>query len=348
MSLSLFGHLADGTPVREVTLLNAVGARATIMEWGAVVRDLVVPGSDGPQRVVLGFDSLDAYVRHSPHFGAIAGRYANRIDGGRFVLDGVTHQLPLNQEGRHSLHGGGNGFGKRPWTILHHDPGSVTLGLVSPDGDHGYPGDLAVTCRYALLEPAELLIQLTATTNQATVLNLCHHSYFNLDGSCDILDHELEVRANLMTPVDADLIPTGEIASVAGTPFDFRKRRPIRLTDSDGARVGYDHNFVRRRDRRQPARMAGLELAPAATLASARNGLSMEVWTTEPCLQVYDGFKVNTPVAGLTGAPYGPSAGICLEPQHAPDSPNLPHFPSTVLRPGEVYRQETAYRFLSR
>jgi aldose 1-epimerase len=346
MTLTVFGHLPDGAPVREVTLRTAAGASATIMEWGAVVRDLVAPSASGPQRVVLGFDTLDAYLKHSPHFGAIAGRYANRIEGGRFMLDGVAHQLPLNQEGRHSLHGGGNGFGKRPWTILHHDAASVTLALVSPDGDHGYPGDLTVTCRYALLEPAELLIQLTATTSQATVLNLCHHSYFNLDGSPDVLDHALEVRANLITPVDADLIPTGAIASVQDTPFDFRKARPIRLHGPDGARVWYDHNWVLRRDRRAPARMVGLEVAHAATLRSPRNGLAMEVWTTEPCLQVYDGFKMNTPVPGLTGQPYGASAGLCLEPQHAPDSPNLPHFPSTVLRPGEVYRQETAYRFV--
>ncbi|MGL5361306.1 MAG: aldose epimerase family protein [Bosea sp. (in: a-proteobacteria)] len=340
----ILGHLDNGTPIREVVLRSKAGATATIMEWGAVVRDMQVPVKGKLQRVVLGFPDLDSYLKHSPHFGAIAGRFANRIAQGRFVLDGTAHQLPLNQDGKHSLHGGGNGFGKRPWTILHHDTASVTLALVSPDGDHGYPGALTVTCRYTLAEPATLKVELTATTDAATIINLCQHSYFNLDGSADILDHTLEVRANLTTPVDGDLIPDGSLAHVGGTPFDFRRARPIRHANADGSRHWYDHNYVLRRDRPEPA-INGMELARAATLSSARNGLSLEVWTTEPALQVYDGFKVNTPVPGLAGAPYGPSAGICLEPQHVPDSPNLPHFPSTVLRPGEVYRQMTEYRF---
>lgn len=345
MAISIFGKLADGTPVREVTLRSAAGAEMKVMEWGAVVRDLVVPVKIGPQRVVLGFADLDSYVKHSPHFGAIAGRFANRIGGGRFVLNGKVIQLPLNQDGRHSLHGGGNGFGKRPWTILHHDAASVTLGLVSPDGDHGYPGALSVTCRYTLAEPVTLRVELTATTDATTIVNLCQHSYFNLDGSADILDHELEVRANLITPVDGDLIPDGSLAHVAGTPFDFRRSRPIRLANADGTRHWYDHNFVLRRDRCAASATEGLEIAHAATLRSFKSGLGMEVWTSEPALQVYDGFKTNTPVAGLDGKPYGASAGICLEPQHVPDSPNLPHFPTTVLRPGSVYRQVTEYRF---
>lgn len=344
MTLTAFGRLDDGTPIREVSLRSAAGAQMKVMEWGAVVRDLVVPAKAGPQRVVLGFDDLDSYLKYSPHFGAIAGRFANRIGGGRFVLDGEAFQLPLNQDGRHSLHGGGNGFGKRPWTILHHDAASVTLGLVSRDGDHGYPGALTVTCRYVLAEPATLRVELTATTDAPTILNLAQHSYFNLDGRPDILDHELELRANLMTPVDDDLIPDGSLAHVAGTPFDFRRPRPIRLAGADGTRHRYDHNFMLRRDRtaRDPS---GLEIAHAATLRSPRSGLAMEVWTSEPACQAYDGFKVNTPVPGLDGQPYGPSAGICLEPQHVPDSPNLPHFPTTVLRPGSVYRQVTEYRF---
>ncbi len=221
----------------------------------------------------------------------------------------------------------------------------MTLALVSPDGDHGYPGTLTVTCRYTLAEPATLRVELTATTDAATILNLCHHSYFNLDGSADILDHELEVRANLFTPVDADLIPSGEVASVAGTPFDFRKSRAVGWLDGGGIRHWYDHNFILRRDRTEPSVMPGLDVALAATLRSLKNGLSMQVWTTEPALQVYDGFKTNTPVPGLSGESYGTCSGICLEPQHVPDSPNLPHFPDTVLRSGEVYRQVTEYRF---
>lgn len=345
MTISTFGHLPDGTPIREVTLRSEAGASATIMEWGAVVRDMMVPVKGRLQRVVLGLDRLEDYLQHSPHFGAIAGRYANRIAGGKFHLDGKAFQLKLNQAGKHSLHGGGDGFGKRPWTILHHDAASVTLALVSPDGDHGYPGNLTVTCRYTLAEPATLRIELTATTDAATIINLCHHSYFNLDGSPDIHDHELEVRANLMTPVDEDLIPTGEVVSVAGTAFDFRKPRPIRHMNADGTRHWYDHNFILRRDRREASPMPGPELAHAATLRSLKCGLAMQVWTTEPALQVYDGFKTATPVNGLDGERYGPSSGMCIEPQHVPDSPNLPHFPSTVLRPGEVYGQVTDYRF---
>lgn len=346
MTKILLGTLADGTPIHEVTLRSPAGAEAKIMEWGAVLRDLIVPLRSGvQQRVVLGFPDLADYPAHSPHMGAIAGRYANRIAGGRFLLDGRPYQLPLNQDGRHSLHGGGEGFGKRPWTIVHHDAASATLALVSPDGDAGYPGTLNVWCRYSLQGDATLRIELSATTDAATIVNLAHHSYFRLDDGPDILDHELEVRANLMTPVDADLIPDGSLADIAGTPFDFRKARPIRHASADGSRFWYDHNYILRRDRCEPSVASGLELAHAATLRSARNGLAMQLWTTEPALQVYDGFKLNTPVPGLAGERYGASAGIALEPQHVPDSPNLPHFPSTILRPGEIYRQVSEYRF---
>lgn len=344
MTMRIFGE-AGGEPVREITLRNAAGAEAKIITFGAVLRDLVVPLADGAmQRVVLGLESLEDYLNHSPHFGAIAGRYANRIGGGRFMLDGKAYQLPLNQENRHSIHGGGQGFGKKPWTLLHAGPASVTLGLVSPDGEAGYPGRLNVTCRYTLTDTNTLTIELAAFTDAPTILNLAHHSYFNLDGNPDILDHALMVRANVMTPVDADMIPDGSMLPVSGTPFDFRRARPIRFVGEDGARFWYDHNFVLRRERREPG-VGGTELAHAATLASARSGIQMEVWTTEPCLQVYDGFKLNLPVPGLDGARYGANAGIALEPQHAPDSPNLPHMPSTVLRPGELYRQVTEYRF---
>lgn len=344
MTTRVFGE-ANGRSIEEITLRNAAGAEAKIITWGAVLRDLVIPLTDGAmQRVVLGLESLEDYLNHSPHFGAIAGRYANRIGGGRFMLDGKAYQLPLNQENRHSIHGGGQGFGKKPWTLLHHDAASVTLGLVSPDGEAGYPGALHVTCRYTLTEANGLRIELAAFTDAPTILNLAHHSYFNLDGSADILDHALMVRANVMSPVDADMIPDGSMLPVSGTPFDFRRPRAIRLADESGARFWYDHNFVLRRERREPG-AGGTELAHAATLASMTSGLQMEVWTTEPCLQVYDGFKLNLPVSGLNGARYGASAGIALEPQHAPDSPNLPHMPSTVLRPGELYRQVTEYRF---
>ena len=345
MTVSTFATLDDGTPVREVRLRSPSGAEAVVMEWGAVLRDFVVPRpGGGRQRVVLGFPDFAPYPVHSAHMGAIAGRYANRIAGGRFALDGAAYDIPRNQDGRHALHGGGQGFGKRLWTLVHHDAGSATFALVSPDGDAGFPGTLRVWCRYALVGAATLRIELSATTDAPTVVNLAHHSYWRLDDEPTILDHELEVAADLMTPVDGELIPDGSVVPVAGTGFDFRSSRPVRLVGSDGARIWYDHNFVLRRDRREHSGIAGLDLAHAATLRSARTGLSLALWTTEPALQVYDGAKLNTPVPGLDGVPYGANAGIALEPQHAPNSPNLPHMPSTVLRPHEVYRQVSEFR----
>lgn len=348
MTMRVLGVMPDGVPVHEVELRSAAGAVATIMEWGAVVRDLQVPKKGGGlQRVVLGLNTLDDYRAHSPHFGAIAGRFANRINGGQFILDGAHHQLPLNQAGKHTLHGGGPGlgFGTRVWRILHHDKASVTMALHSPDGDAGYPGAVTVLCRYTLAEPAVLRVELSAVTSKATIINLCHHSYFNLDGSADILDHALEIRSNIWTPVNEDLIPDGSVARVAGTPMDFRVPRPVRYMNKDGSRFWYDHNFILRRDHEEDSVAAGLRVARAAAFASAKSGVRMEVWTTEPALQVYDGFKVNVAADGLGGVRYGANAGLCLEPQHVPDSPNLPHFPSTVLWPGEEYRQVTEYRF---
>lgn len=342
MTVSLFGTL-ENRPVHAATIASG-GARASIIEYGAVLRDLVVPlPGGGEQRVVLGFDRLEDYVLHSPHAGAIAGRFANRIGHGRFTLDGETYDLPRNQAGKHTLHGGGAGFGKRAWALLHADAASVTLGLHSPDGDAGFPGAMTVTCRYTLAG-ATLRVEITAFTDRPTVLNLTNHAYFNLDGSLDILDHELQVMANLITPVDADLIPNGALAPVSGTPYDFRTPRPILALGADGAPCHYDNNFVLRRATTERT-ACGAELALAAALSSPKSGLKMEVWTTEPCLQVYDAAKLNIPVPGLGGAMYGAHAGLCLEAQHAPDSPNLPHLPSTVLRPGALYRHITEFRF---
>jgi aldose 1-epimerase len=340
-----FGVMADGRGVREA-VLRGEGISASILEYGAVVRDLHVRRADGgQQRVVLGLNTIEDYVAHAPHFGAIAGRFANRIALGRFSLDGLTYQLPLNQDGKHALHGGGaTGLGKSPWMLADCDGHSATLVHVSPDGYNGYPGMMTVVCRYSV-RGTSLLIDLSAFTDAPTIINLCHHSYFNLDGSGDILDHDLAVNADLMTPVDDDLIPDGTMALVAGTPFDFRHPRKIRRMGSDGGRIWYDHNFILRRDRCERASATLPEIAHAATLSSPKSGLAMEVWTSEPALQVYDGFKLALPVAGLGGARYAGNAGICLEPQHVPDSPNKPQFPSTVLRPGELYRQRTEYRF---
>jgi aldose 1-epimerase len=344
MSVREFGR-HDGAQVAEATIRSGSGAEARIISYGAVVRDLVVTAKAGPQRVVNGLETIEDYARYSPHFGAIAGRYANRIAGGRFRLDGTDYQLPLNQENKHSLHGGGNGLGKQVWQLAVAGDDFVTLVHASPDGEAGYPGTLTASCTYRL-RGETLRIELSATTDKPTPVNLCHHSYFNLDGSENILDHTLELAADFYTPVDADLIPTGEIRSVVGTPFDFRAARAIRLEKPDGTgRFWYDNNFILRRDRTEESGIAQRPLAHAATFASQRNGLAMEVWTTEPGLQVYDGFKTNVPVPGLGGASYGASSGLCLEPQHFPDSPNRPHFPDTILRPHEIYRQVTEYRF---
>jgi aldose 1-epimerase len=335
----------NGLAIHEVTLTTA-DAEARIIEYGAVIRDLKVRRLDGTmQRVVLGLDTVDDYIAHAPHFGAVAGRFANRIRHGRFTLDGKAYQLALNQDGRHHLHGGGpTGFGKQPWRLVHHTATTATLVHTSPDGTNGFPGTLQLTCRYTLTGKT-LRMELFAHTDQATIVNFCQHSYFNLDGSADILDHTLAVRANLYLPADADLIVNGALEPVNGTPFDYRVARAVRNPGADGRHIWCDYSFMLRGDRTEPSVADGLRLAHAATLASSRSGLALECWTTEPVLHVYDGFKVNVPVPGLDGARYAANAGLCLEAQHAPDSPNLPHFPSTVLRPGDLYRQVTEYRF---
>ena len=342
-----FGSIGEQA-LSEISLVSPDGGmRASAISFGATLRDLEVRLGDGRmQRVVLGFETLEHYVKHSPHAGATAGRFANRIKAGRFQLDGTTYTLPLNENGRTALHGGGpTGFGKIPWTVTHHDAHSVTLAHTSPDRTNGFPGTMHVTCRYSLIAAGTMRIELDAISDQPTVVNLAHHSYFNLDGSADILDHTLAIRSNLMTPIDADLIPNGEMRAVAGTPWDFRTPRPIRQMSADGQRIWYDHNWILRRDTTEVCAHPAERIALAATLASAKSGLTMETWTTEPALQFYDGFKLNLAVPGHAGVMYGANAGLCLEAQHCPDSPNLPHFPSTVLRPGNVYRQITEYRF---
>ena len=329
-----FGWLANRTEITEVTIA-AGGLHAKVLTWGAVVRDLRLDGVDHP--LVLGLGCIEDYVARSPHFGATAGRFANRIAGGRFELDGRTIQLETNENGRTHLHGGSEyGFGKRPWTLLEATDSIVLLELVSRDGEAGYPGTLTARCRYEIKPPGTLHIELTAKTDAATIVNLAHHGYFNLSGQPDILDHRLMIVADSYTPVDADLIPTGEIRPVDGTPHDFRDLRPIRL-EEDGQRIRYDHNFVLAAARPQPA------LAVRAETADGK--IAMTMLTTEPGVQFYDGAKVNCPAPGFDGRRYGASAGFCLEAQRFPDAPNHPNFPSAVLRPGETYRQVTEYRF---
>ena len=338
--------MSDADPFHDIPIASPDGALAgVVMGLGATVRDLKVRRADGTmQRVVLGLARAEDYPEHSPHMGAIAGRFGNRIGGGRFVLDGVAYQLPKNENGCTALHGGGvTGFGKSPWQVLHREVGSVVLAHHSPAGHNGYPGALTATCRITLAPPATLRVEMWATTDAATVINLCHHSYFNLDGSADVLGHKLMVRANLYAPIDADFIPNGSLAPVAGTPLDFRTLRALMPQDG-GARTPVDNTFVLRRERAE-AGEADFVLAHAATLVAPRTALALECWTTEPALQVYDGHKVSVAVPGLDGVQYGACAGLALEPQHVPDSPNLPHFPTTVLRPGAVYRQVSEYRF---
>jgi aldose 1-epimerase len=335
VSVAPFGVL-NGEPVHEITLARG-GLEARILTYGAVVRDLLVPVGSDRQRVVLGFEAIEPYRDHSPYFGAIVGRYANRIGRARFTLDGTEHRLVPN-EGANQLHGGPRGFGTRIWSLLAATAESCTLALVSEDGDMGYPGRLTATCTYVLTEPATLRIVLQATADAPTPVNLTTHGYYNLDGSSDICAHHLTIAGSFVTPTDRDKIPTGEVRPVEGTDYDFRSLRPIGATQLLRCRTTFDINYVL--DGPQ-----GAGLRHAATLASRNNGLAMELWTTEPGLQFYDGHMLDIPVPGLRGASYRARAGLCLEPQRFPDGPNRRHFPSCLLRPGEVSRQESELRF---
>jgi aldose 1-epimerase len=322
--------------VVEFAIRSPGGAEARIMNWGAVVRDMQVRLKGGAtQRVVLGFDSFEPYPVHSPYFGAIAGRVANRISGASFTLDGERFTLPANER-THCLHGGPSAMAMRPWTVLDADACSVTFGIVARAGENGFPGALNVTCQYRLENEADLVCDLTATTDAPTPVNLAQHNYYNLDGSDDIGEHVMRVFCDFHTPNDAELIPTGEIRSLDGSPYDFRAGKPLKQM-IDGSRFRYDGNFVMRN--------GGRGLALGATVTSPRNGLSLDVLTDQPGLQFYDAHKLNLPVPGLDGARYTPCAGFCLEPQKFPDAVNKPHFPDTILRPGEAYRQTSVFRF---
>ncbi|HEX9448639.1 MAG TPA: aldose epimerase family protein [Dongiaceae bacterium] len=329
---NIFGQLADGSEIEEI-ILQAGDLKASILSWGAVIRDLKYRGMSR----VLGFDRFDHYVTHSPYFGSLVGRYANRIAEGRFTLDGIPYQLDRNEKGIGHLHGGSAGFAKRPWHVVEAKADSVLLRLVSPDGDQGYPGEISVTCRYSIIAGNGLRLELTATTDRTTICNLATHSYFNLDGTPDILAHELGIAADHYTPVDERLIPTGEIRDVAGTAFDFRVTRPVLLRTATG-RQAYDHNFVIARDRASAPREIARLIGPTSKTV-------MKVRSTEPGVQFYDGAKLHVPVPGSDGRLYGANAGLCLEPQLFPDTPNQPAFGSAVLRPGETYRQITEYDF---
>jgi aldose 1-epimerase len=345
VSVSPFGHLPDGRPVERYTLASARGVTAEIMTYGATLLALRTPDRDGCiERITLGFDALEPYLAGTPYFGATVGRYANRIAGARFVLDGQEYVLSAN-EGRNQLHGGVRGFDKALWSAdPSHDgaEASVLFSYRSADGEEGYPGALSVDVAYRLAED-RLAIDYRATTTAPTHVNLTHHSYFNLSGDAlaEIAGHDLTINADLYTPIGQDLIPTGALRDVGGGPFDFRTPRTI------GARIdandeqlrfagGYDHNFVLNK----PGPNA---LTRAARLRDFESGRALEVWTTEPGLQVYSGNFLDGSLIGPTGC-FARRTGLCLEPQHFPNSPNEPRFPSTVLRPAEKYRSRTEFR----
>ncbi|AOS43550.1 Aldose 1-epimerase precursor [Lacunisphaera limnophila] len=349
-----FGPLADGRATTLYTLVNARGARADITDYGAIVVRLFMPDRAGRlDDIVLGYNSVTDYVRSSPYFGAIVGRFGNRIAHGRFTLDGQTYPLATNNTPGNlpcHLHGGNVGFDKVLWSatpaVVDGAP-TLTLQYRSPDGEEGYPGNLDVTAVYTLGHDNSLRVDYRATTDRATPVNLTQHSYFNLqgEGRGDILDHQLQLHASHVTPVNAGLIPTGRIAPVAGTPFDFTT--PQRIGDRVDApdeqlqfAGGYDHNWVLDSQSGQ--------LALAATASEPTSGRTMQVWTQEPGVQFYGGNFLDGSAVGKSGQPYGRRSGFCLETQHYPDSPNQPAFPSTILRPGQTYRTSTVFKFSAR
>lgn len=344
---SPFGVTAEGDSVDVYTLTNGNGVEVRAITYGGIIVSLRVPDRNGRlDDVVLGFNDLDGYLEDSPYFGAIVGRYANRIANGRFTLDDSTYQLVTNNGPNH-LHGGVRGFDKVVWAAepFVGDSGvGVVLTHTSPDGDQGYPGTLFVRVRYTLTSSDELDIDYFATADRATPVNLSQHTYFNLagDGRRDVLDHVLMIEASRFTPVDSTLIPTGEMAPVERTPFDFRQPTTIgqRIEQDDvqlGHGGGYDHNFVLDR--------VGPDLAHAARVEEPGTGRVLDIHTTEPGLQFYSGNFLDGTVVGKSGRVYRHRYGFCLETQHFPDSPNQAGFPSTILRPRAAYRSRTVFTF---
>ena len=329
-----------GQAITEYTLTNENGMQVSVINYGGTITKLIVPGKDGQKAdVVTGFDSLSGFLqRGNPYFGALIGRYGNRIAKGKFTLDGQTYTLAGNDNGN-SLHGGNKGYDKVVWTAEKQGDNALKLTYRSKDGEEGYPGNLDVTVVYTLTTDNELKLDYTATTDKATPINLTSHAYFNLSGGSDstILDHELQISADKYTPVNAQLIPTGQIAEVKGTPFDFTTPKPIGR-DIAQVKGGYDHNWVLNKN--------GTSLEKIATLYHPKSGTVMDVLTTEPGLQFYSGNFLNGTLRGTKrGSKYVKHAALCLETQHFPDSPNQPNFPNTILKPGETYKQTTVYKF---
>jgi len=339
-----FGKTTDGQPVEMYTLRNSKGAEAKIITYGGIVQSLKVPDKDGNLvDVVLGFDNLQGYIDKSPYFGAIIGRYGNRIGGAKFTLEGKTYTLAANN-GPNSLHGGVKGFDKVVWTAKPLAGAALELTYLSKDGEEGFPGNLNRTVVYSLTDDNELKMETKATTDKPTLCNITHHSYFNLNGQGNdsILDHIVSINSDKTTPVDKDLITTGEYAPVEGTPFDFRKPTPIgaRIDDPDTQLQygpGYDHNWVINKP-------LG-ELGSMARAIGPKTGIEMEVLSDEPGMQFYAGNFLDGTITGKGGKVYEKRSGFCMEPHHYPDSPNKPEFPSTELKPGETYHNVIIYKF---
>ena len=321
----IWGTFED-EPVHRISITDGA-LTAHVITWGAVLQDLRLEGVAHP--LVLGFDAFEPYPDHSPFFGAIAGRVANRIGHGRFSIDGTTFQVATNPGSEHTLHGGPGGLGKRLWRIREQGPDFVELAITDPDGFNGFPGRVEALCRYALADAA-LTVELSATTTAPTPVNLAHHTYWNLDGSSDVRDHRIRISAERFSAVDDDFIPSGETPSVEGSRFDFRE--PTRLGEATERGV-VDHNLILADARREAQEVARVEAGELALLID----------TTEPGLQVYAGHKIK-PMTGLDGRRYGPHAGLALEPQVWPDAVNHDHFPPMVLRPGETYEQVSRFR----
>ncbi len=330
------------------SLTNSQGMKADITNYGGKVMTLWVPDRAGNLGdVVLGYDSVSQYPSGNLYFGALIGRYGNRIAKGKFSIDGQSYQLATNN-GENALHGGPGGFHNVYWQVqAGGNEKSLTLTYLSKDGEEGYPGNLQAKVVYSLTDSNELVIEYEATTDKPTVVNLTHHSFFNLAGAGvgDILSHELTIYADKFSPVDAGLIPTGEMRAVTGTPFDFLEPHTIgeRINNEEEQLKlggGYDHNFILNK--------SGNEFSLAASVYEPTSGRVMEVWTTEPGLQFYSGNFLNGKDVGKGGVPYAWRTAFCLEAQHFPDSPNQPTFPNVVLRPGEVYKQKTVYKFSAR
>jgi len=339
-----YGITSDGVQVDEVTLTNASSMEVKIITYGGIVTSIRTPDRNGEiANVVLGFSSLQDYENPHPYFGAVAGRYANRIAKAKFILDGKTYTLAQNN-GENSLHGGTKGLDRRVWTVEESTAG-LALTYLSPDGEEGFPGNLVIKVVYSLNDENALQIDYTATTDTPTIINLTNHSYFNLagEGSGSIENHHLMLNADTYLPVDASLIPTGEIAPVMGTPFDFLIAKAVgaEIRSSHPQMVighGYDHNFILNRADNQ-------SLVLAAQLSEPKSGRVLDVLTTEPGIQFYSGDFLTGELIGSSRNIYRQSDGLCLETQHFPDSPNQPHFPSTELRPGNIYQSTTIFKF---